>query len=249
MARVVTGHSATTTSRLYVTDGPCEWPRSEMSTPSRLRSDRHQWSTMSSGFQDRVNAISLVIRDGNGFGSPLGPSYVYAVGETPTTFSNLRICASAAMALRRRRSQREAVHRAVMSPSAMDGVTDWLQWWSTWNRRSPIRHDRETRAALVTGAVVLHSHGPIRQCCSTCRPCSATPCFFHTGLDPEYHTTSTPSTSGPTTPLRSPDTVYPPLQESTRTRSRPLVAGSGPRRSCRATELATCPASGALGGH
>ena len=45
---------------------------------------------MSSGFQDRVNAISLVIRDGNGFGSPLGPIYVYAVGETPTTFSNLQ---------------------------------------------------------------------------------------------------------------------------------------------------------------
>ena len=48
-------------------------------------------------------------------------------------------------------------------------------------------------------------------------------CYFvsllHRNYDPEIHTTSTPSTSGPTIPSRSPDTDHPPLHESVHVRA------------------------------
>ena len=49
--------------------------------------------------------------------SPLESSFNYAVGEYLHYLSQIR------MAWIRRGQYREAVHRAVMSPSAMDGVT------------------------------------------------------------------------------------------------------------------------------
>ena len=48
-------------------------------------------------------------------------------------------------------------------------------------------------------------------------------CYFvsllHRNNDPELHMTSTPSTSGPTIPSRSPDTDHPPLHESVHVRA------------------------------
>lgn len=157
------------------------------------------------------------------------------------------MCATAAMALRRRGWQREAVHRAVMSPSAMDGVTDMRHMVSNLGTTTGVYKSELLEVSGSNYANVTE------QCYGRHVAAHAVlPRVPHaSGHHPERHTTSTPSTSGPTTPLRSPDTVYPPLRESIRTRAfaLSLVAESGPRRSCRASEPALSRARiGCIGG-